>query len=236
MTECVFITGSEVEVTRIEGDDVDIARAAWASTKGARAAEEQDTERIAGLINMLMRDRHGSPFEQCGLQFLTTGPIFMWREHYRHRMASYNEQSGRYMQLDPVFYVPDGGRNLVQTGKAATYTFSPGTPQQIRLNLMVMQTSCRSAYSAYEGLLKAGIAKEVARMVLPVNICSTAYVRMNLRALMNFLSLRVKSEDSTYPSNPMHEINQVADLYESAFEYHFPLTHAAFIKNGRVAP
>lgn len=234
--DVVFKESIEVTLTRVEGEDVDVARAAWASTKGARAADEQDTERIAGLINMLMRDRHGSPFEQCGMQWLTSGPIFMWREHYRHRMASYNEQSGRYMQLDPVFYIPNEGRNLVQTGKAATYEFSPGTFEQYDFMRASMETTCENIYLIYERLLEQGIAKEVARMILPVSIFSTAYVRMNLRALMNFLSLRVKDELSTYPSNPMYEINQVANMYEEDFLHNFPIVYAAFIKNGRVAP
>lgn len=231
-----FTSEMQVRLTRIEGDDLDVARAAWVSTKGERAADEGDSERISGLINMLMRDRHGSPFEQCGLQFLTSCPIFVWREHYRHRIASYNEQSSRYMQLEAKFYVPDRERLLVQTGKAATYSFSEGDEEQFALMNNAIVHSCSVAYNMYEEMIDGGVAKEVARMVLPVSIYSTAYVRMNLRALMNFLSLRVKSTDSTYPSNPQHEINLVAAAYEIAFEQCFPVIYEAFVRNGRVAP
>lgn len=231
-----FLSDMQVRLTRVEGNDLDVARAAWVSTKGERAADEGDPERISGLINMLMRDRHGSPFEQCGLQFLTSCPIFVWREHYRHRIASYNEQSSRYMQLEAKFYVPDRERLLVQTGKAATYTFSEGDEEHFALMHNAIVHNSGHAYKLYLEMIEGGVAKEVARMVLPVNIYSTAYVRMNLRALMNFLSLRVKSLDSTYPSNPQHEINLVADQYEEAFLEHFPITYEAFIRNGRVAP
>lgn len=235
-TEYDFRSYMTVRLTRVEGDDVDVARAAWASTKGQRAEDEADLERVSGLINMLMRDKHGSPFEQCGLQFLTTAPIFVWREHYRHRIASYNEQSGRYMQLAPHFYLPDRDRLITQVGTSAKYDMQSGTDEQYDALIAHLTATCQVSYERYLEMLDLGISKEVARMALPLNIFSTAYVRMNLRALMNFLSLRVKSSDSVYPSNPMHEINLVANEYEEVFEDAFPIVHAAFIKNGRVAP
>jgi thymidylate synthase (FAD) len=85
-------------------------------------------------------------------------------------------------------------------------------------------------------MLDAGVAREVARAVLPVNIYSSAYVTMNARAMMNFLSLRRKSEGSTYPSYPQREIEMVAEKYEDVFAELMPITHAAFVANGRVAP
>ena len=85
-------------------------------------------------------------------------------------------------------------------------------------------------------MLEAGVAREVARMVLPVSIYSSAYVTMNARALMNFLSLRRKSDDSHFPSYPQREIEMVAELYEQAWAELMPLSHDAFIRNGRVAP
>jgi thymidylate synthase (FAD) len=225
-----------VTTTRVEGEDLDIARAAWASTKGERAEDEQDSAKVKGLINALMRERHGSPFEQCGFQFLTKAPIFVWREHMRHRMASYNEQSGRYSILAPEFYFPARDRNLVQTGKSIAYSFEPGTKFQVEFTQRMIKQRCTLDYNVYLNLLQAGIAKEVARMVLPVNIYSTAYVRMNLRALMNFLSLRTKDSTATFPSNPQREIEMVAEQYEQAFMDHFPITWEAWDKNGRVAP
>jgi thymidylate synthase (FAD) len=85
-------------------------------------------------------------------------------------------------------------------------------------------------------MLQQGIAKEVAREILPLNIYSSAYVTMNARALMNFLSLRTKDENSHFPSYPQREIEMVAEQYEATFAELMPITHAAFIQNGRVAP
>jgi thymidylate synthase (FAD) len=85
-------------------------------------------------------------------------------------------------------------------------------------------------------MLSAGVAREVARMVLPVTIYSSAYVTLNARSLMNFLSLRRKVDGSHFPSYPQREIEMVAEHYEAYFEKLMPLTHAAFIAHGRVAP
>jgi len=95
---------------------------------------------------------------------------------------------------------------------------------------------CREAYAAYERMLEAGVAREVARIVLPLNIYSSAYVTMNARAMMNFLSLRRSAPESRFPSFPQREIEMVAEKYEAAFAELMPLTHASFIANGRVAP
>lgn len=225
-----------VSTTRVEGEDLDVARAAWVSTKGQRAEDEANSDKAAGLINMLMRDRHGSPFEQVGMQWLVEAPIFVWREHMRHRIASYNEMSGRYTQLEPVFYVPGADRKLIQEGKPGAYTFVAGDSAQHHAVTNSLKSEAAACYRVYTRLMDEGVAKEVARMVLPVNIFSTAYVRMNLRALMNFLSLRTKSDDATFPSFPQREIEMVAERYEWAMAASFPMVYKAFVENGRVAP
>jgi thymidylate synthase (FAD) len=177
-----------------------------------------------------------SPFEHTSFTFFVRAPIFMWREHMRHRIASYNEESGRYRELEPVFYVPARERNLVQEGKPGAYVFVPGTDEQSALVEEQVKASCTQAYAAYQAMLDAGVAREVARIVLPVTIFSSAYVTMNARALMNFLSLRTKREGSHFPSFPQREIEMVAEKYEAEFERLMPLTYAAFQANGRVAP
>ena len=177
-----------------------------------------------------------SPFEHSSLTFFVRGPIFMWREHFRHRIASYNEESGRYKVLEPVFYVPGPDRNLVQQGKPGHYEFIPGTADQVDAVRVRLMANARYAYADYEALLRLGVAKEVARMGLPLNICSSAYVTMNARALMNFLSLRRHSEQARFPSFPQREIEMVAERYELEWSRLMPLTHAAFVANGRVAP
>jgi thymidylate synthase (FAD) len=227
-----------VELVRASASDADVIFAARVSTAGEQSLEDVngDAERSTGLINYLMRERHGSPFEHNSLTFFVRAPIFVWREHMRHRIASYNEESGRYRQLEPVFYVPSRERAIQQVGKTGAYEFLPGTPEQYDLIEARMRQSCRDAYSAYIDMLDGGVAREVARMVLPVSIYSSAYVTLNARSLMNFLSLRRKAEGSHFPSYPQREIEMVAEKYEDEWGRLMPLTHRAFVNNGRVAP
>ena len=177
-----------------------------------------------------------SPFEHTSLTFYVQAPIFVFREFMRHRIASYNEESGRYRELRPVFYVPGPERRLVQEGKPGQYRFVAGTDEQHRLVDEETRAVCREAYASYQRMLDAGVAREVARIVLPVTIFSSMYVTMNARALMNFLSLRTKREDSHFPSFPQREIEMVAERMEDEWRRLMPVTAAAFDANGRVAP
>ena len=233
-----FRSDITVELVRANASDADVVFAARVSTVGEQSLEDVDADpqRSAGLINYLMRDRHGSPFEHNSMTFFVKAQIFVWREHMRHRIASYNEESARYRELLPVFYVPSHERPLVQSGKPGAYEFHPGTPAQSELVERTIQESCTAAYSGYLEMLEAGVAREVARMVLPVTIYSSAYVTMNARALMNFLSLRRKVEGSHFVSYPQREIEMVAEVYEDHFAQLMPLTHSAFNEHGRVAP
>jgi len=233
----IFRSDMTVDLVKHSASDMDIVWAARVSTNGERAKDSKTTEAEAsGLINFLMRERHGTPFEHSTFTFFVSAPIFVWREHMRHRVASYNEESGRYRELDPVFYVPDDNRNLQQIGKAGKYEFVPGTyEQRMQIQVRTKEIS-RQAYWDYRQMLRNGIAREVARITLPLNIYSSAYVTMNARALMNFLSLRTKDDNSHFPSYPQREIEMVAEGYERVFQQIMPLTHDAFCKNGRVAP
>jgi len=235
--EISFRSDVIVELVKHSASDADVIWAARVSTKGDQSLEDVGTtDASAGLINYLMRDRHGSPFEHSNFTFFVQAPIFMWREHFRHRMASYNEESGRYKVLDPIFYVPGPERRLVQIGKAGAYEFVEGTSEQFDVVTQETKHACAVAYDSYQKMLDAGIAREVARIVLPVTIYSSAYVTMNARAMMNFLSLRRKVEGSHFPSFPQREIEMVAEKYEEEFARIMPLTHASFVANGRVAP
>lgn len=238
MDEISFRSDVTVELVKHAASDADVVWAARVSTKGEQSLDDitTDAERSGGLINYLMRDRHGSPFEHANFTFFVRAPIFMWREHFRHRIASYNEESGRYKVLEPMFYVPGPERKLVQTGKTGAYEFVDGTPEQYETVVSQTKEACRQAYAAYNAMLEAGVAREVARIVLPLNIYSSAYVTINARSLMNFLSLRTTSPDSRFPSFPQREIEMVGEKYEHHFKQLMPLTHAAFVKNGRLAP
>lgn len=238
-----------VELVRSSAQDADVLFAARVSTQGEQSLEqaagqtgpggdesEAEAKRNRGLINYLMRDRHGSPFEHNSMTFYVQAPIFVFREFMRHRIASYNEESGRYRELRPVFYVPASDRNLVQTGKPGAYEFHPGTPEQTALVVDETKRVSLEAYASYQRMLEAGVAREVARIVLPVTTYSSMYVTMNARSLMNFLSLRTKHEGSHFPSFPQREIEMCAEQMEGHFARLMPLTHEAFTANGRVAP
>src|SRR5690606_10072829 len=122
------------------------------------------------------------------------------REWQRHRIASYNEESGRYRELRPVFYLPNMTRPLVQVGKAGEYQYNWGSVDQYRMVVDQFRCTACEAYAAYRAMLDAGIAREVARMVLPLNTFTSFYFTVNARSLMNFLSLRKRDERSRYPS------------------------------------
>lgn len=190
----------------------------------------------AGLINYLMKNRHGTPFEHNSFTFRIECPIFVAREFMRHRIASYNEESGRYKQLDSVFWIPAPSRPLVQEGKPGHYVMKPGTKEQYGLVVNHLTTNARECYRHYEVLLEAGIAREVARACLGVGIYTSFYVTVNARSLMNFLSLRIDDPDAAYPSKPQYEIESAAILMEDFFYRKMPVTHRTFVENGRVAP
>ncbi|AWY07620.1 ThyX-like thymidylate synthase [Streptomyces phage Yosif] len=211
--------------------------AARVSTIGGSHEDVVDLARDKGLINYLMRDRHGSPFEHNHFVFYIEAPIFVAREFFRHRIGwSYNEESGRYKELAPVFYVPAQDRNLVQVGKPGAYSFEPGSTYQQGLVDYVFKGVYEEVYGEYQSLLDAGVAREVARSILPVGIYTSFYATCNARSLMSFLSLRTKRENAKVPSFPQREIEMVADEMELAFMDAMPITHLAFEMNGRVAP
>lgn len=216
MAEVIFKSDMGVELVDSMGSDASVVRAARVSTVGANEGEGGDR-----LIAFLMREKHMSPFEHATFTFLVEAPIFTINQMVRHRIASFNIESGRYKELEPVFYVPGHDRPVVQVGKTGAYEFEQGDDvQRAMVNVMLMSTA-GYAWDAYEQMLAAGIAKEVARMVLPLNIYSSLYVTMNSRGLMNFLSLRNEH-------HAQYEVRQVAKQMEDIFAEHMPLTHKAF--------
>ncbi|HEY6737742.1 MAG TPA: FAD-dependent thymidylate synthase [Actinopolymorphaceae bacterium] len=238
LPEIEFRDDVSVDLVRASARDADVLFAARVSTKGEQSLEdvEADPEKSKGLIRYLMRSRHGSPFEHNSMTFYVHAPIFVFRELMRHRIASYNEESGRYRELRPVFYVPGPERRLRQIGKPGRYEFVDGTFEQHKLVQEETRRACAEAYRSYQRMLEAGVAREVARIVLPLTIYSSAYVTVNARSLMHFLSLRTKRPDSTFPSYPQREIEMVAEQMEAAWAELMPITHAAFDTGGRVAP
>ncbi|MFD8422884.1 FAD-dependent thymidylate synthase [Streptomyces sp. NPDC059466] len=228
-----------VELVKHSAADSDVLFAARVSTAGEQSLDEmgKDPERSKGLINYLMRDRHGSPFEHNSMTFFISAPIFVFREFMRHRVGwSYNEESGRYRELQPVFYVPDVSRKLVQQGRPGKYVFVEGTDEQRELVAGAMEDSYLASYRTYQEMLAAGVAREVARAVLPVGLFSSMYATCNARSLMHFLGLRTQHELAKVPSFPQREIEMVGEKMEAEWAGLMPLTYAAFNTNGRVAP
>jgi thymidylate synthase (FAD) len=203
-----------------------------AVVNGARVsfnlASQELGEREEGLIRFLMRDRHGSPFEHGYFRFVVKAPIFVVREHHRHRAGhAYNEWSGRYSKLQAEFYVPDFVRS--QVGKPGAYTFEPVAAEVREAARAEIERASEEAFAAYERLLEQGVAKEVARTVLPLSMYTKYYWSCNPRSLMHFCSLR-NSEFAQY------EIRRYAQAAEDFLARLMPVTHAAFLENGRVAP
>jgi thymidylate synthase (FAD) len=203
-----------------------------AVVNGARVSFNQASdelgERDAGLIRFLMRERHGSPFEHGYFRFIVKAPLFVVREHHRHRAGhSYNEWSGRYSKLEAEFYVPDYVRT--QLGKPGAYSFEPVDEGTRQLTRREIEENGSRAFESYEKLLEQGVAKEVARAVLPLSTYTKYLWSCNPRSLMHFCSLR--NHDSA-----QHEIREYAAVAESYLEKHMPVTHAAFVANDRTAP
>lgn len=232
MTEINLVSQPTVQLVDWMGeDDTAIVQAAQVSVVGGN--EGDGAKDPVRFINYLMKWRHGSPFESIVLKFYVKAPIFVVREFMRHRMASYNEVSGRYKKLEPNFYVYPTDRPLVNEGNGAVPKLVAGDGYQEWLVLNELTKVYEAAWDSYETMIYEGIANEVARAVLPVGIMSEFYVTMNLRGLMNFLSLR--TSDSGL-SNPQREIEDVAKEMEFYFSVRYPAAYAAFNNNGRIAP
>jgi hypothetical protein len=142
---------------------------------------------------------------------------------------SFNEWSARYSQLEPEFYVPEPEDVRTQVGKPGSYSFEPVDPDLAEHTRETQEAVFAEAYRAYEDLLERGVAKEIARNVLPVAIYTQFYWTVNARSLMNFLSLR-NSETA------QREIRRYAEAVEELFAARMPVTHAAFVANDRRAP
>jgi thymidylate synthase (FAD) len=207
-------------------DDLSVVNGARVSF--ARHKDEMDAS-DEGLIRFLMRDRHGSPFEHNAFRFHIRCPIFVAREWFRHRIGSFNEFSLRYARATDDFYVPDADDVRTQVGKPGAYSFEPVSPELAEETREELKAVYDHAYATYTRLVEQGVARELARSVLPVGAYTQFYWTVNARALMNFVSLR-NSEFAQL------EIRRYAEAVERFFEQQMPVTHAAFVANNRTAP
>ena len=183
----------------------------------------------AGLIRFLMRERHGTPFEHNAFRFHIRAPIFVAREWFRHRVGSFNEFSMRYARATDDFYLPAAEDVRTQVGKPGSYSFEAVSDEVAETTREELQQVYEAAYDAYERLVELGVARELARAVLPVGAYTEFYWTVNARALMNFLSLR-NSETA------QREIRRYAEACERFFAEQMPVTYDAFVAAGRTAP
>ncbi|HAT73006.1 MAG TPA: FAD-dependent thymidylate synthase [Elusimicrobia bacterium] len=192
---------------------VDSARVSFGSvSKG----ELQDKK----LIEYLLANAHLSPFEHSVFQFHIKCPIFVARQWMRHRIASYNEISARYTEVSDEFYYPEAFR--VQDKINRQGSVRSGALDQGKM-LAAYDKAIKASYAAYQELLEAGAAKEMARMVLPVAQYTQFYWSINARSLLNFIELRADS-------HAQYEIRQYADAIQEIFREKMPWTWEAYAK------
>lgn len=232
----------DVEVIQQVGTDEMVARAAMVSTGKDRS--DLSSEKMLGMVKFLMKNRHGTPFEHGLVTMRINAPIFIWREYHRHRIGhSFNEQSGRYTELAPVFYVPGEERRqhcLKPPG------FKPSSPSLMAMLAMdkdkwnfhweMQKELYLREYEQYQNGLKASMDNGLARIGLPVGIYSACYVTCNPRSLMAFLELRTEEENAARPSHPLWEMDQIARKVEEIFKRYWPVTHSVWCDRGRMAP
>jgi len=214
-----------IRLDAYEASDLSVVNAARVSfAKHKSAIEEEDV----GLIRFLMKGRHTSPFEHGYFRFHVKVPIMVVREWHRHRTWSFNEWSGRYSVLQPEWYVPARDDIRHQVGKPGAYTFERVEEDGLaRWVQDKVNRSCEEAFEAYELMLQRGIAKEQARLVLPVNTYTEMYASVDPLNLMRFLSLR-------NTEHAMFEIREYAKAMEELVKPIIPVTMEAFIAQGRM--
>jgi len=215
-----------VRLDAVMADDLSVVNSARVSF--AARSDEMD-QRNRGLVRFLMRQRHGTPFEHNSLRFHIRTPIFVAREWFRHRMGSFNEESARYHKLSDDFYVPERDAIRTQVGKPGAYTFEPVDDELATETIAIFKDTYEELYRKYDDLVEKGVAKEVARALLPFGIYTQFYWTLNARSLMNFLSLRNSPE-------AQYEIRVYAEAIERLWSETMPVTHESFVEFGRRAP
>lgn len=240
MTKIILKSTIDVIYRDHMGSDERVVEAMLVSTKGL-SAEEAANEKVRGRLNYLMKNRHGTPFECSALTILVHAPIKVWREWHRHRVGfSYNEESGRYKQLDPVFWLPPPDRPMIcPEGFRSSYPdFDIATKEEYSLLKKELEEGYQIEYNRYERLLEAGFDRGLARDVLGVGLFSACYITGNPRSFFHWLELRTKKTDTEAkrPSHPLWEIAEAARQVEEIIADLWPISYELWCANGRMAP
>ncbi len=169
------------------GDDLKPARIARTSFRNSDAHKTQ--EENERLIKYLYDHQHNTPFEFCGATFYCVMPIFVARQWVRSRAASINEESLRYVDARREVYIPEPERCQKQSksNKQGSAPEIVDSPELVRL---LIQKNAEECFHNYELLMSQGLAKEIARSVLPLGLYTGWYWQANLRMILHFLSLR----------------------------------------------
>ena len=199
-------------VSFMGGDDAVVQAARVSFGKGIT-----EPERDRKLLEYLMANRHETPFEHSVFKFHIKCPIFVARQWFRHRMASYNEISGRYTKMKEEFCLPE----QLRTQKARNYKFDDVDKELNDELKQKITDSYDQCYNVYKELLAKGVAKEHARLVLPLSLYTQFYWSINARALLNFLSLRLDE-------HAQFEIREYAEAIAKVMEAKMPWTFDAF--------
>ena len=209
-----------IRVIDYMGDDAAVVQAARVSYgKGTKTVSED-----VGLINYLMRHKHSTPFEMCGIKLHVKLPIFVARQWIRHRTGSFNEYSGRYSIMDDDFYVPSR-KNLGLQSASNKQGREGVLDESIAItSIGSIINHSKEAYNLYEDLLHNNVAREIARMVLPVNFYSQWYWKVDLKNLLDFLKLR------TDP-HAQYEIRVYAEEIEKILKQWLPITYGSYEKH-----
>jgi thymidylate synthase (FAD) len=215
-----------VRLDEAMASDLSVVNAARVSF--ARRKEEMD-DADRGLIRFLLRERHGTPFEHNAFRFHIRAPIFVAREWFRHRVGSFNEFSMRYAKATDDFYVPAPEDVRTQVGKPGSYSFEQVEPDLAETTREEIRAVYETAFAAYERLVEQGVARELARSVIPVGAYTEFYWTVNARSLMNFVSLRAAE-------TAQREIQRYADACERFLAEEMPVTYEAFVDADRTAP
>jgi thymidylate synthase (FAD) len=213
-----------VELLAAEASDLSVVNAARVSF--AKRQDKMD-DAARGLISYLMENSHGTPFEHNMFRFHVRAPLAVVHEWERHRIASYNEQSGRYSEFEELMYVPEEIRT--QVGKPGAYTFAPADPALAADVRDIINVHNQMSFQIYKDFLSLGVAKEQARLVIPPTLYTEFWFTINARSLMNFLRLR-------NDEHAMAEIRKYAQAIEELFAEQMPVTHENFVKHGRKVP
>jgi len=186
----------------------------------------KDIETDTRLIQYLLRHKHTSPFEMVKFKFHVKAPIFVQRQWFRHRMSNFNEISGRYSKIDPEFYIPTFVGKQSKLNKQASDSTNLLENKNINKIFDIYTKKSLEQYSLYVKLIDNGVAKETARICLPLNIYTEFYWSIDLHNFLNFIRLR------THPG-AQPEIQEYANNAFSLIEDLCPVTtkgYANYIK------